>query len=202
MQIKLVVVDIGGVVFTKGKTLFCEYLSKKYSIPLAKVTAVIDGYHAIQYRCNEITESEYWSTVQAGLPEVKLSSRELEQVWFELYGLIDGMYEIILRLRPHVLVGYLSNNTKERIAYLQNKFGFMEWFDGGVFSYEVGVVKNSNKIYQCLFEKFPGVRPSEIVVIDDKMENLSLPSSLGVNCVHFTTVSNLKQSLRDLGLPV
>ena len=40
-----------------------------------------------------------------------------------------------------------------RVEHLQTKYSFLDWFDGGVFSYEVNVRKPNEKIYTLALDK-------------------------------------------------
>ena len=60
--------------------------------------------------------------------------------------------------------------------------GFLEEFDGGIFSYEVRCIKPEEKIYRLLLEKYDIV-PERAVFFDDRRVNTEAASRLGIRSV-------------------
>lgn len=80
---------------------------------------------------------------------------------------------------------YLSNYHKELSRYIKNKYSFFNYFDGGVFSCDVNVVKPSVKIYQHFLDKYR-LEPRECLFFDDMEQNVSAAKESGINGILFT----------------
>lgn len=197
--LKLIVFDIGGTVFSKGKQAFMQILADKLGLEKKQVAKIIDGPDGAAYRRNQITAKEYWQQMEKEL-RLPPNFGNLEKLWFEQYQPLHGMPELILELRKNYKVAYLSNNTPERVAYLQNKFKLLDWFDGGLFSYEIGSIKSDGKLYASLLKKFPPFTPEETLLIDDRAENLITPATEGFLTIAFESAEQLKKALEILNL--
>ena len=94
-------------------------------------------------------------------------------------------------LRSLKMAGYklyiLSNWGKWHFEELQkrNEFReFLQYFDGGIVSYQVGLKKPDRKIYEILIDKY-NINPSSAVFYDDKPENIQAAKEVGLNAVVF-----------------
>lgn len=192
-MIKLILFDLGGVVFTSGTKLFIKALSKRYRLPIEKLEEVLDGPIGTEYREGKISREQFWQRVLTHLP-LKESTDALTKEWIVHYDLIPGMKELITELKRKYQVMYLSDNVRERVQSLDDRFKFLHWFNGGIFSHEVGVRKPDLRIYKLAL-KTAGVAASEAVFIDDKPKNLTPAKALGMKIILFESVEKLKQDL-------
>lgn len=196
-MIKLILFDLGGVVFTNGTKKFVADLSTRYGIPLEAVQNVLDGDIGTQYREGVINRDEFWRQV---VEKLKLTEPidQLEAEWIGNYELIEGTKDIIQELAKNYKVMYLSDNVRERVDKLNVKFGFISWFSGGIFSHEVGVRKPNPKIYQFALEKGQAL-PAEAVFIDDKPAMLVPATEMGITTLLFESPEMLRVDLDKLG---
>lgn len=188
--------DLGGVLFTNGTKKFVQDISKKYNIDQIKVLEVIEGDLGTQYRESKITRDAFWQKVVEEL-QLKESIDSLEQEWINGYELIEGTRDIIQELRNRYKVFYLSDNVKKRAEEINTKYHYMDWFDGGIFSYEVGVRKPNPKVYEFALEKAQA-KPEEVVFIDDKPSALIPAKDMGIITIHFTSPEELTAKLQVL----
>ena len=90
-------------------------------------------------------------------------------------------------------VYYLSN--WDRWSYeLGEKYYFkplLDLFDGGIFSFEVGIEKPSRDIYEKLIDKY-GLTPNHCVFFDDKEENILMANNVGIKGIQITDTDVLK----------
>lgn len=94
-------------------------------------------------------------------------------------------------LRSLKMAGYklyiLSNWGKWHFEELQKRDEFREflqYFDGGIVSYQVGLKKPDRKIYEVLIDKY-NIDPTSAVFYDDKPENIQTAKEVGLNAVVF-----------------
>lgn len=82
---------------------------------------------------------------------------------------------------------YLSNWNKTgfELCEKNGSFPFKKYFDGGIVSYEVGLLKPDNKIYELLIEKYH-INPKTAMFFDDKKENIAAANKVGLNTTLFT----------------
>ena len=115
-------------------------------------------------------------------------------------GPIDGTVAILAELRKRKTPLYfLSNYSAETFRSAPGRFEFLSWFDGGVISGEVGVLKPEPEIYTLLVARF-GIDPQRAVFIDDVAANAEGGRALGIHGIHFTGPKALRAELAALGI--
>lgn len=89
----------------------------------------------------------------------------------------------------------LSNYGKYAFQIARKKFNFLSYIDGGVISYEVGVIKPDKAIYQCLIDKYH-LNPEECIFIDDKPENIEAAEEIGFHGIVFETIQQVLEEMK------
>ncbi len=95
----------------------------------------------------------------------------------------------------------LSNMEPDKFVLRRARYGFFELLEGCVISGLEGVAKPDQKIFEILLSRY-GLEPAATVFIDDLPANVAVARELGVAAIQFTTATQLRSDLRDLGLPV
>lgn len=98
----------------------------------------------------------------------------------------DYTLPLIKRLKARgCKVYYLSNWNKWHFEAIRHtSLSFLDFFDGGIVSYETGTQKPDLKIYQLLIDKY-GIDPYTAVFYDDKQENIEAAKKVGLQAVQF-----------------
>lgn len=195
-MIKTIIFDLGGVLFTNGSKKFIRVLSKRYKFSHLRVDDVINGEIGTQYRKGKISRDAFW---QKFLEELQIHAdlNKLEEEWIDGYELIEGTRDIVFELTKKYKVYYLSDNIRERVEKINSKYSFLKWFEGGIFSHEVGVRKPHPKIYKMVIEKVEA-KPEEVIFIDDKKSSLLPAQELGMKTILFQNPEQLKKELIQL----
>ncbi|MEY2571488.1 MAG: putative hydrolase of the superfamily, partial [Acidimicrobiaceae bacterium] len=110
------------------------------------------------------------------------------------------------RMNPEMIALVADVHRSKRTALLTNNVkeagwreGFpVEHFDVIVDSSAVGLRKPDPAIYALLIERL-GAVASEVVFVDDFVENLGPAAELGLQTVHFRSASQCRDALADLG---
>lgn len=196
-MIKTIIFDLGGVYFTDGTKQAIEVISEKYNLDPEKVKAVLKGELGTKYRIDEITADTFWEEAKKYW-NIKASSAELAQIWLDGYKPIEGTIDIVKRLKEK---GYellfLSDNVKERVGYLQEKYNFLSYFKDGVFSHIAKTRKPDPKIYLLALEK--SSNPIEdCLYIDDNLKLVESAEKLGMKGVQFINPDQLESELKTL----
>jgi len=93
----------------------------------------------------------------------------------------------------------LTNWSAEKFPIAVNKYNFLSLFDDIVVSGEIGMKKPDRDIFEYFLNK-QGVNPERIVFIDDTAANIHTAEQLGMNTIHYQSVSMLRSSLVSMGL--
>lgn len=133
--------------------------------------------------------------------------RHLLQAYFDRWeeSVAPAFEESVALLRELKGAGYrmlaLTNFSAETFPRARRLYDFLGEFDGIVVSGDEGLVKPEAAIYELLFARY-GVSPENAVFIDDSAANVDTAQRLGMHAIHFTAPRMLRQSLKELGLPV
>ena len=192
-MIKAIIFDLGGVLFTNGTKKFVNSISKRHGIEREKVEEIMNGDLGTLYREAKITRDEFWERALNEL-NINESVDKLEQEWIDGYELIEGTKTLIQELSKKYKIYFLSDNVKERVSKINERYNFMDWFEDGVFSHEVGVRKPNPEIYKITLSKI-NTKPEEAVFIDDKPEMLAPAQETGMLTFLFESPEKLQEDL-------
>jgi putative hydrolase of the HAD superfamily len=138
----------------------------------------------------------------------RISEADFAQVLGRLYGLDESATEELLaelwdwysgelntemadyfqRLRPRYGTAILSNAAAGGRREEERRYGFSAMADVLVYSYEVGIEKPDRRIYEITCERL-GVRPSEVVFLDDLEVNVVAARQVGMRAVRFQSTA-------------
>lgn len=94
---------------------------------------------------------------------------------------------------------FLSNMPRPYAEHLESAHPLSEWFEGGVFSSRVGLIKPDPAIYHALARQ-AGIDPRESVFIDDFLLNVKAAKTLGWDAIHFLSAEQCVADLASRGL--
>ena len=94
-------------------------------------------------------------------------------------------------------VFYLSNYSLRLRTQNPEALCFLEEMDGGVFSYEVHLLKPDPEIYRTICEKY-SLSPSEAVFLDDNADNIKAAAAFGLNTIRVLNVPDAQKELKKL----
>lgn len=119
--------------------------------------------------------------------------------WFENDALVN--LNLLEELRQERLLGtkiYLATNQEHmRAAYLMEKIGLRDHFDGIFYSAEVGSKKPDSAFFTTV-STLAGLPAEKLALIDDTAENVVAARTSGWKAVQWTTQSSLSSALVEL----
>jgi len=203
-KIKAIIFDVGGVLQKfklSGKDALGiqEYLADKMEIALDSWFDAIDTPYGKSF-IGEWNDDKVISMISENLGISKKKLIKLyEEAVFKHFEKNKELYKIVLGLKKkNYLIGILSDQWALSARYLISKED-RELFDVIVLSNEAGIRKPDIKIYKLLFEKLkskhPGIKPSEILFIDNREYNLKPAQKLGMKVILF---EDNKQCIKEL----
>jgi len=196
---KTIIFDLGGVYFTDGTRSAIDAIAAGYDVARDAVEDILNGDLGEQYRIGMLSTGQFWQRAKTSW-HIEAPSDELSLLWNSSYQPIGGTVRLVERLKNagHELL-YLSDNTAERVAYLDRKYSFLQKFDGGIFSYLVNCRKPDPMVYELLLGK--AAHPAaDCVYIDDKPEYLVPAKKMGLEVIAFTNAAQLESRLKEMAL--
>jgi 2-haloacid dehalogenase len=123
-------------------------------------------------------------------------ARWTEMLGGEVAGSTAVLDELVARDVP---VFALTNWSAETFPLARDRFPFLDRFGGIVVSGEEGTRKPHPEIFTILCQRY-GLEPATTLFVDDSLRNVRAAAEQGFHVHHFTTASDLRTALVDLGL--
>ena len=201
-----VIFDFGGVVFRwRPAVLLAQRLPAHIATPQA-LERLTDGFFQ--------SYGGDWGEFDRGTIEPEdLAQRIARRLGLqvpEVRSVIDAIPDELQAIGPTVelmrrvkdaghRLFYLSNMPRPFAAHLVRHHAFFEWFDGGVFSSHVQLIKPDPAIFRHALQAF-GSTPAQAVFLDDHRVNVETARELGIRTVHFTDAAQAQAELQALGV--
>ena len=119
--------------------------------------------------------------------------------WFEPVDPVEGMADIVRRLKEAGYGVYLLSNAGMKHREYWPKVPGSEYFDGVVASAYEKMIKPQPEIYRLLLDRF-GLKAEECLFIDDRMVNLAGAEICGMESLLFTDAKKLLVDLAERGI--
>ncbi len=194
-MITAIVFDLDGMIFLT-ESLFSEWLSEKYDIPLRELSeffnnefkeCIIDNLD-LKEELEKYSRKYRW----------KLGAKEIMGIWFE-YGQIDNdMIALVKELREKGIICILcTNNEKYRITYLTQKHNFEDLFDYIFASSDTGYLKPDRRMFETIAD-VAAIEPSEILFCDDDFVNCKNAKEYGFVVHHYKKLDLFEKEIEAL----
>lgn len=109
--------------------------------------------------------------------------KKLLEARYGNYELIEGVVDALEELKKKYRLGIISNAFPSRRTWDLAGLGLTKYFDPIVISFELGIHKPDKGIYEHALT-IANIDPSEVMFVDDKVENLESAVEVGMdNCV-------------------
>lgn len=200
-NIETVIFDLGGVLIDWNP----EYVFRE----------IFDDEAEMRYFFQEICTPEWNIQQDAGRPlavatEEKVRAfPEYEHAIRAYYGrwkqMLGGPIETSVRILEQIhahgrhRLYALTNWSQETFPVAQERFGFLELFEGIVVSGREKLAKPDLRIYQTLLRRYQ-VEAKTAVFIDDLPKNVEAAREMGMAGIHFQGAEKLKADLKALGV--
>jgi putative hydrolase of the HAD superfamily len=170
--IKVVALDLQGVVFTEAHTVRNILAPMFPDLGYGFIRSKYD-----RYIVGEISDMEFWS----GLAKNPAAT---EKKFLDAIMLDPEFNDTAAYLKKKYRLAVLSDTTKEWKEYLFGKHKLSSWFDTVVISSDTGYSKPNEKIFEIFLQKV-GVDPTQCVFVDDRLENLEAAAGLEMKTVQY-----------------
>jgi 2-haloacid dehalogenase len=205
MAIKVVVFDLGGVVFDWSP----EYVYKEL-IPDDEerrwfLTHVCKMEWVIQQDGGQ-TIAEGTEALVAEFPDHEALIRAFYERWHEMLRgtLADGIALFERLEAAKVPLFSLTNWSAETFPYALEHYPFLHRFRDIVVSGRVKLAKPDPAIFAEMIKRirvhFPDIQPGELVFIDDNTKNAETATALGWHGIHHTDAGRTTEELERLGV--
>ncbi len=200
MAINNVVFDIGNVMVVYNPHQVVEKLFPNHPDTNLLTQQIFKSQTWFDLNLGRLTEAE------ANIQYNKLLSIEiaqLEQLMQEIKESlipVEGSFELLTKLhQANVKLYSLTDNVREIMVYLRNRYTFWDYFSGVVVSAEVNALKPAKEIYMHLLDSY-NLSPQNSVFIDDLPRNIEGAQAVGMQGIVFKDALSCELELKSLGV--
>ena len=199
MSIQVVLFDIGGVFFKwKDRWLFSN-IANRFGLPEQRLTDECRK-ELPNLRLGKISEQEMWQKIGRQINSKELSNVKnslIHDFFKSKINIDDSVFAVIKRLqKKNIKMGILSNTTSAMHSVVEELID-MSYFDFLFLSYQIGMEKPDNMIFEHVAEKMPYSK-EKILFVDDRLSNVNAAKSFGMKAIHFIDTIHLIVDLNDL----
>jgi len=201
-MIKTIVFDLGGILFSEGKSVAIKNLTEKHNYNKNVVLDLLTSPESLKLRRGLLSDSEFWSWGQSILPE-GYDANLIKEEWYNGYLLDEEVFNLIKRIKEdgkYKLVIF-SGNIESRVEFLDHKYDFRKYFDIEVYSFDYHLNKPNKRFVEAMLNAVNN-EPGEIVYIDDAKECVIPAQEMGINTIIYSRgeIKGLKRKLQEFGV--
>jgi len=207
-QIKALIFDLGGVIFTNGTSVCIKKLMDVYNIKKIKDIIALRYFFSDDLdsegsllRLGLISMDEFEERFYSKFNIVEKNKNHMRYIWFNSYNEQFMMKEIIKQLKDKYRLLIFSGNVKERVEFLNKRYDFLKYFNDAIFSFDYKKNKTNVDFYQDLLNHL-NCQPSEAILIDDESKNVKIAKSLGLNTIYFCYLEQFIEELNNFGISI
>src|SRR3989442_12206749 len=134
--------------------------------------------------------------------KLKMNLPDFRKTWSSVFlpGLIisEGLVGALKRNYPLILV---SNTNEAHFEFIRSRYRIVDYFDHFVLSYEVDSLKPDRKIFEHAITT-ANCAPDSLFFIDDREENITAATRLGIHAHLFRSQSGLISALQSAGVEI
>jgi epoxide hydrolase-like predicted phosphatase len=186
-MIKALLFDYGGVIAddSSGEKL-SENLAANLGIDNQTAWSMI-GPLWYKFTRGKITEEEIWTHLeeQYGKP-IPAPKRDIWNTWEKMPYFTEMVNFVTELKRDGYVIGMISTTVAPTAADIRAHGGY-DLFDPLILSCEAGYAKPDPEIYAIALRQLPGVRPEEVIFLDNREMCLPPARALGMHTVRVDT---------------
>ncbi len=196
--IRAVVFDFGGVLLRTEDRSGRRRWEARLGLPAGALDKVVfESEASRRAMVGKAPEEAVWEHVATTFG---LDADEIRRFRHDFWSgdrLDEELVRFLRSLRPRYKTAILSNAWPNARYVFGQLFGLDDAVDLMIISAEEGVAKPDPRIYQIALRRL-GVRPEEMVFVDDMPENVRAAQTLGIKAVQFTDTARTLARVRAL----
>jgi len=198
-MIKAFLFDYGGVITSGGGgTELSDRLGAALAISPDEASELLMPVWD-DYSRGKISENQLWESIEAGYgAAIPISKRAIWNSWDKHMQPRPEMVDLVTDLQAEGYpVGLMSNVIPNTEADIRENGGY-DIFDFLILSCDVGFSKPQTEIYELALGNLPGIKPAEVVFVDDQARFLIPARDLGMETILAESSEQIALDIRSL----
>lgn len=197
LMIKNIVFDMGNVLLAYTPEEYIKTITQDEVAAAAVLKELFQSEEWRQLDAGSITEEDAVAQVCARIPEYAAEVIKAMDNWHSDLTPMQGMPEIVARLKEKGYKIYLLSNTSLRFFQYKNKVEMFRNFDGFIISAKEKLVKPDVAIFECLCKRY-GLESGECLFVDDLQQNIAGAEKAGFHAHLFRGAEELSRYLEKI----
>jgi putative hydrolase of the HAD superfamily len=195
-KIKLIIIDLYGVISRGSYRDVCRYIARKYNIPFKHVYSVVYHKYFSAAALGKMSEADSFRLAikELGLPINWKVVRKLHYINIIRVNKSSLNFCIGLQKQGYTIL-LLSKNTTPQFNYTVKNLNLRRYFKHIINTLDLGLPKASKQTMLWVCKKF-NVKPAEIIFVDDQDFNLPEAKKLGVKTVQYKNFEQFRKEIR------
>jgi len=200
MAPRIIVFDLGKVLVDFDYSIAGRKIAAKGKSLATDVSRFISQSPLLfKYETGLITREQFYHEICSATGYCG-AIEEFAEFFADIFTPIEPMVQLQADLRTRGFPTYIFSNTNDlAITHIRRNFPFFANFDVYIFSYEHGAMKPDSKLYEVV-ERSSGGKGSEILYLDDRVENVEAGAARGWNVILQESPERSIAAIRKLGL--
>ena len=197
-HIKAIAFDWGGVLIEDPAPGFLKLLSVRFQCSQEELTLHLSA-SMHDFQRGFVSEEHFLSSLAKKLNRPNAKRPFWKEALREVYREHNVVHDLARFLRKKgYFIGLITNTEMPaRDFHLECNYDF---FDARIFSCEEGVAKPEKRIYELMAKRL-GVTNNELIIIDDKRENIEGAINAGAFGILYKNPQQLANELEIYGIP-
>jgi HAD superfamily hydrolase (TIGR01509 family) len=195
-QIKVILIDFGGVISPEGFRLGVLHLSKIYAKGYDEMHEIVavKALRKSGYLEGKSSEKEFWKVIAK---ELNVNENLMRCRNLMLDNFIPRKEVIdIIELKDKFKWGIFSDQTNW-IYEIDEKYNFLKYFDYKFISYDLGYTKYDDEFYRIPYKEIK--LPAEnILIVDDKQRVLDRAKEFGYHTFRFNSIQSFLDFIEQI----
>ena len=189
--------DLGGVFVPDSTDVLNREVAEYIGIPVEELVRRWTGALPPLFT-GKMTIQEFYGSFRHAQPDSGLVLAKHLSVYRKLFCVDPAMAALLKRLQQRHVTACLTN-TELEIAGMNREAGLYGLFHHAFLSTEMGMRKPEARIFQAAMRKLDA-SPDNVLLIDDKAENIEAAHAVGMRTALFTGRRELEAQLHGLGV--
>jgi len=200
-MIRVVLFDFGGVLAEEGFREGLKAIAKGKSLnPEDFFNLSADLVYQTGYIIGGCDEHSYWNAVRKNTG-VKGNDQEFREEILKRFKFRPEMIAVAERMKSSGLMVAILSDQTNWLDELDQRIPFHHRFNYVFNSYHLKKTKRDSSIFRDI-SSLLGVRPKEVLFVDDNMGNVKRAVGQGLRAIHFKGLSEFQVEINPFDSPV